>query len=141
VTTDGYRPCKRAIPAAFGGQVDFARLIKIYGAPSDGPNTRYSPGQIMDVRMQSLCGYPDIDRVCTSHVERQNLNIRMAVRRMTRLTNAFSKKWANHEYHLALYFLYYNVCRVHMTLNTTPAVAAGVADAKWSVERLLEELA
>ena len=75
---------------------------------------------------------PRSSLVCTSHIERHNLNIRMAVRRMTRLTNAFSKKWENHEYHLALYFLYYNFCRVHMTLKTTPAVAAGIADEKWS---------
>ncbi len=97
----------------------------------------------MAVRMQSLslCGYPDIDRVCTSHVERQNLNIRMAVLRMTRLTNAFGKKWANHEYHLALYFLYYNFCRVHATLKTMPATAAGLTEKVWRVEKLLEELA
>jgi IS1 family transposase len=141
ISTDGYQPYAYAIPDAFQGQVDFALIIKIYGAQMDGPGTRYSPAEILDVRMHNVCGFPEPSLVCTSHIERQNLNIRMAVRRMTRLTNAFSKKWANHEYHLALYFLYYNFCRVHMTLKTTPAIAAGVADAKWSVERLLDELA
>jgi len=82
-----------------------------------------------------------MNKVCTSHVERGNLSIRMGIRRMTRLTNAFSKKWENHEAHLAIWFLYYNFCRVHMTIKTTPAVKAGIADEKWSVERLLDELA
>ena len=80
-------------------------------------------------------------KVCTSHIERENLSIRMAVRRMTRLTNAHSKKWENHEYHLALWFLYYNFCRVHMTLKTTQAVKAGIADHPWTVEEFLEKLA
>jgi IS1 family transposase len=141
LTSDGYNPYTTIIPAAFGGQVDFAQLIKIYGAQPDGPGTRYSPAAILDVRMHSVCGYPDASLVCTSHIERSNLSIRMAVRRMTRLTNAFSKKWANHQYHLALYFLYYNFCRVHMTLKTTPAVAAGLTNEKWTVEKLLDELA
>jgi IS1 family transposase len=141
LSADGFSPYKYAVPNAFHGQVDFAQLIKIYGNPSEDPNTRYSPGAIIDVRMHSVCGYPDPSKVCTSHVERQNLNIRMAVRRMTRLTNAFSKKWQNHEYHLAIYFLYYNFCRVHVTLKTTPAIAAGIAEEKWTVEKLLDELA
>jgi hypothetical protein len=81
------------------------------------------------------------DYACTSHVEWSNLSIRVGVRRMTRLTNAFSKKWGNHEAHLAIRFLYYNFCRVHMPIKTTPAVKAGIADEKWSVERLLDELA
>ena len=96
---------------------------------------------ILDARMHSVCGYPDASLVYTSHVERQNLNIRMAVRRMTRLTNAFSKKWGNHQYHLALYFFYYNFCRVHVTLKTTPVVRAGITDHPWAVEELLNELA
>jgi len=146
LTTDGYGPYSIAIPDAFHGQVDFAQLIKIYGKQSDGPNTRYSPAAIIDIHSKVICGNPFPPDVCTSHVERQNLNIRMGIRRMTRLTNAFSKKWENHEYALAIYFLYYNFCRPHMTLSkgkgpTTPAMAAGLTDCPWSMERLLDELA
>lgn len=141
LTTDGYGPYKAAIPDAFGGQVDLAQLIKTYVSQVEGPSTRYSPPAIVSVKLHSVCGYPAMDMVCTSHIERHNLSIRMAVRRMTRLTNAFSKKWENHQYHLAIFFLYYNFCRVHMTLKTTPAVAAGIAEGVWTVERLLDELA
>ena len=142
LSSDGYGPYATAIPNAFGGQVDFAQLIKVYGGPtSDGPSTRYSPATIASVRLRSVCGHPDAGMVCTSHIERHNLSIRMAVRRMTRLTNAHSKKWENHEYHLAIYFLYYNFCRVHSTIKTTPAVKAGIADHPWALEELLDELA
>jgi transposase-like protein/IS1 family transposase len=141
LTADGFRPYEHIIPAVFRRQVDFAQLIKIYNIVHEGPNTRYSPGQIVDLRMHNVCGYPDPSMVSTSFVERENLNIRMAVRRMTRLTNAFSKKRENHEYHLAIYFLYHNFCRIHRTLKTTPAVAAGIATETWSVEKLLDEMA
>jgi len=140
LTTDGYPAYETAIPAAFQGQVDFAQLSKIY-ATVPGEEHRYSPPQIVDLTMHSVCGYPLPEFVCTSHVERGNLSIRMACRRMTRLTNAHSKKWENHEYHLALWFLWYNFCRVHMTLRTTPAVAAGITDHVWTIEEFLEELA
>ena len=140
ITTDGYQPYLAAIPDAFGGQIDFAQLVKIYKKPGGGTENRYSPGEIVDLKMHAICGYPLPHLVCTSHIERQNLSIRMAVRRMTRLTNAHSKKWENHEYHLALYFLYYNFCRVHQTLKTTPAVKAGIADKIWDLEKLLNEL-
>lgn len=141
LSSDGYAPYTNTIPNAFGGQVDYAQVIKIYGGPiTDGPNTRYSPATILNVRLRSVCGYPDANLVCTSHIERHNLSIRMAVRRMARLTNAFSKKWENHEYHLAIYFLYYNFCRVHSTIKTTPAVKAGITDAQWSIEWMLDEL-
>jgi hypothetical protein len=92
-------------------------------------------------KKEVIHGSPDEGRICTSHVERNNLNIRMAVRRMTRLTNAFSKKWENHESAIALYFAYYNFCRVHGTTQQTPAIASGLADETWSMKRLLEELA
>ena len=88
-----------------------------------------------------MLGNPDMEKVCTSHAERQNLNIRMHVRRMTRLTNAFSKKWENHDAILSIFFVWYNFCRNHMTPKTTPAVAAGLTDEIWSVERMLNELA
>jgi transposase-like protein/IS1 family transposase len=141
MSVDGFQPYETIMPAVFRGQVDLAQIIKIYGSPSGTSDVRYSPGMIMDVRRHNVCGYPDPALVCTSHVERHNLSIRMATRRMTRLTNAFSKKRENHEYALAIWFLYYNFCRVHMTLKTTPAVAAGIATEKWSVEKLLDELA
>ncbi len=141
LTADGYLPYTGSIPNAFRGQIDFAQLVKIYGNQSAGAAGRYSPPEIIDTHKHVVCGEPDEALICTSHVERQNLNIRMGVRRMTRLTNAFSKKWANHEYHLALYFLYYNFCRVHMTIKTTPAVAAGLTDQPWSIGRMLDELA
>ena len=100
-----------------------------------------SPACFFHNPIRSVCGYPDANLVCTNHIERHNLSIRMAVRRVARLTNAFSKKWENHEYHLAIYFLYYNFCRVHSTIKTTPAVKAGIAAHPWTVEELLDELA
>lgn len=152
MTSDGFPPYEQVIPAVFQEQVDFAQLIKVYGTPKDGDDTRYSPGAIVDVRMHAVCGHPFPDKVCTSHVERQNLNIRMGIRRMTRLTNGFSKKRENHEYHLAVYFLYYNFCRPHMTLSkgkkkgqrgvaTTPAMVAGLTNHVWTLTELLNQLA
>lgn len=141
LTTDGFPPYTKTISEAFDDQIDFVQLVKIYGQQSGSIAGRYSPPEIREVRKHAICGNPDQSLACTSHVERQNLNIRMAVRRMTRLTNAFSKKWENHEYHLALYFVYYNFCRVHLTIKTTPAVAAGLTDRQWSIERMLDELA
>ena len=141
VTTDGFKPYCTTLPEAFMGQLDFGQLIKIYGRGEDGSNGRYSPSEIKTTRKRTMWGNPDKAQICTSHVERCNLSIRMGVRRMTRLTNAFSKKWENHEAHLALYFLYYNFCRVHATRKTTPAVAHGLTDRVWSIERLLDELA
>jgi IS1 family transposase/transposase-like protein len=142
LTTDGFQPYARTVPEAFSGNIDFAQLVKQYGAIKDRKaEARYSPAEIIGIRKTAVWGDPDMEKVCTSHVERQNLNIRMGIRRMTRLTNAFSKKWENHEAHLAIYFLYYNFCRVHQTLKTTPAVAAGLTDKTWSLETLLMELA
>jgi IS1 family transposase len=141
LTTDGYAPYKIAMPDAFHGQVDFTQLVKIYGKQADGTAGRYSPAEITNIRKHVVCGHPDEELACTSHIERHNLSIRMAVRRMTRLTNAFSKKRENHEYHLALYFLYYNFCRKHMTLKETPAMAAGLTDHAWTLAELLNQLA
>jgi IS1 family transposase len=152
LTTDGFQPYARVIPEAFSGNVDFAQLIKQYGKPKDTKaETRYSPAAITGIRKIEVWGRPDMNQACTSHIERSNLSVRMGVRRMTRLTNAFSKKWENHEYHLALYFLYYNFCRAHMTLSkatddskgrpTTPAMAAGLTDHVWTLAELLNQLA
>ncbi len=133
----------RAEPASLipNRQSLISALIKEYGNQPTGTPGRYSPAEISGVHLKSVCGFSHMGKVCTSHIERSNQSIRMAVRRMTRLTNAHSKKRENHEYHLALWFLYYNFCRVHMTLKTTPAVAAGIADHPWTVEEFLKNLA
>src|SRR5208283_3424645 len=107
------------------GRVDFATLVKVYGESED--DSRYSPGTVIDVIKTSRLGNPDEDRICTSHVERANKTLRMQIRRLTRLTDAHSKKWENHEAAMALFFAYFNFCRIHSTLATTPAVATGVA--------------
>ncbi len=123
--------------------MDFARLVKVYGFP-DGEERRYTPPQVVAAVATPAYGNPDMSKVCTSHVERHNLTARMTVRRMTRLTNAFSKKWENHEAAMALFFAFYNYCRPHMTLSEdagykrTPAMAAGLADRVWTVAELLE---
>jgi len=138
LTTDGFRPYLTAIPEIFGRQLDYATLVKVYGESDDvEASRRYSPPRITEVVATPRIGNPEEDRICTSHVERHNLTIRMQVRRLTRLTNAFSKKWENHEAALALFFAYYNFCRVHMTLKTTPAVKAGLAERPWTVQELL----
>jgi transposase-like protein/IS1 family transposase len=134
VTTDGYRPYQTAIPASMP-DVDFAQLVKVYATKDDH---RYSPGEVVGTDKTTCCGDPDPNRVCTSHIERQNLTLRMQNRRMTRLTNAFSKKWANHQASLALHFAYYNFCRVHSTLKRTPAMAAGLEDHPWTLRELVE---
>jgi len=128
----------------FGFAIDFAQLIKKYGGHTDTEgHKRYSPAQIISVDKTLGCGSPNMDRVCTSHVERGNLTMRMQVRRLTRLTNAHSKKWENHEAMLGLYFAWYNYVRPHMTLATkddkkrTPAMAQGMADHAWTIEELL----
>ncbi len=141
LSTDGYTPYVSAIANAFQGQVDYAQVVKTYGNAPDAVAGRYSPAQITSVRLHSVSGHPNPALVSTSHVERHNLSIRMAIRRMTRLNNAHSKKWQNHEFAFAIWFLYYNFCRVHMTLKTTPAVAAGIASRTWTIEDMLDKLA
>lgn len=137
ITTDGLKAYATAIEGTFGIEVDYAMLIKLYGAPSDRPDTRYSPAQCIGIRTGILSGSPDPQHISTSYVERMNLNIRMGLRRFTRLTNAFSKKFENHCHAAAIYFAYYNFCRVHQTLRVTPAMEAGLADHIWSVPELV----
>ena len=137
ITTDGHRAYAEAVEGAFGMNVDYAMLIKLYGAPSDRPDTRYSPAACIGTRTGVLSGNPDRDHISTSYVERQNLNLRMGVRRFTRLTNAFSKKFENHCHMVAIYHAYYNFCRVHQTLRVTPAMEAGITDHVWSLEELV----
>jgi IS1 family transposase len=143
LSTDGHRPYYHAIWRAFGRSIDWAKIVKIFGAaPAEGA-TRYSPPEIIRTEKSVEIGTPDEDKICTSHVERSNLSIRMAMRRMTRLTNAHSKKWENHEAAFTLWFCFYNFCRTHETLSdaanrkTTPAMAAGLTDHVWTLEELL----
>jgi IS1 family transposase len=137
ITTDGLKAYAVAVEGAFGMDVDYAMLIKLYGAPSDRPDTRYSPAQCIGIRTGVLSGSPDPQHISTSYVERMNLNIRMGLRRFTRLTNAFSKKFENHCHAAAIYFAYYNFCRVHQTRRVTPAMETGLTDHIWSLEELV----
>jgi IS1 family transposase len=125
LTSDGHRPYLEAVEGAFGGDIDYAVLVKIYGAAPEGQR-RYSPAICTGAIKTRIEGNPDPKHVSTSYVERQNLNIRMGNRRMTRLTNAFSKKAENHAHMMAIYFMHYNFVRIHQTLRVTPAMAAGV---------------
>jgi IS1 family transposase len=136
ITTDGFAPYKTAITTTLGHRVDFAQLIKVYRTPQDGEK-RYSPAEVESVEVVPVIGQPDPDRICTSIVERQNLTIRMGMRRLTRLTNAFSKKWDNLWSAYCLHFAYYNFCRVHKSLRVTPAMEAGVSDHVWPIAELL----
>ena len=139
ITTDGLRLYLDAVQEAFGDDgVDYAMLIKIYGAASGkGDERRYSPAQCIGAKKMKVDGNPDIKHVSTSYVERQNLNMRTGMRRFTRLTNAFSKKIDNHCHALALYFMFYNFCRIHKTLKVSPAMAAGVTDKLWDMEDIV----
>ena len=128
LSTDGHVAYLEAVDGAFGGDIDYAQLIKLYGEPVEEERRRYSPSQCIGTRRRAVSGRPDLEELTTSHVERVNLTTRMSVRRFTRLTNAFSKKIENHQLMLAIYFVWYNFMRVHATLKTTPAVAAGLAD-------------
>jgi IS1 family transposase len=139
VTTDGHKAYLEAIEGAFGMDVDYAQLQKIYGAVAEN-DTRYSPARCIGCDMKVVSGNPDPKHVSTSFVERQNLSMRMSLRRFTRLTNAFSKKVENHAAAVALWFMYYNFCRLHQTLRVTPAMEAGIANHMWSVEELVSLL-
>jgi IS1 family transposase len=133
LTTDGHRAYLEAVEGAFGADVDYAQLIKLYGAAPEGQR-RYSPAECIGIRKTRIEGNPVKADVSTSYVERMNLNIRMGNRRFTRLTNAFSKKIDNHLHMLSLYFCHYNFCRVHKSLRMSPAMAAGVSDTLHDVE-------
>ena len=127
---------RTAIPDTLHDRVDFVQLIKVYRATPEGER-RYSPAEVVSPETVVGIGQPDPKRICTSHVERQNLSIRMVIRRFTRLTNAFSKKFENHWAAIVVWFAYYNFCRVHQSLRATPAMEAGIADHIWSVRELL----
>jgi IS1 family transposase len=139
LTTDGLRVYVEAVQEAFGVDgIDYAQLVKIYGAAhGKGDERRYSPAECLGAKKVPVEGGPDRKHISTSYVERQNLNMRMGMRRFTRLTNAFSKKLENHCHALALYFMFYNFARIHRMLKVTPAMAAGVTDRLWSVEDIV----
>jgi IS1 family transposase len=135
ITTDGHKAYLEAVENAFGADIDYAQLQKIYGAVNEN-ETRYSPARCIGCDMKVVSGDPDPKHVSTSFVERQNLSMRMSIRRFTRLTNAFSKKIENHAASVAIWFMYYNFCRVHQTLRVTPAMEAGISNHVWSIEEL-----
>jgi IS1 family transposase len=137
LTTDGHAMYLSAVEDAFGGAIDFAQLIKVYGNAPSGPETRYSPAECIGTQKHAVAGCPDPKHVSTSYVERANLAIRMSVRRFTRLTNAFSKKVENHIAALGLFHAHYNLCRIHRSLRVTPAMAAGVASRVWEIADLV----
>jgi IS1 family transposase len=136
LTTDGHKVYYAAVEQAFGSNVDYAMLVKLYGSGRDTEAT-YSPAKIMSCRAVAISGRPNPDHISTSYVERSNLTMRMSMRRFARLTNAFSKKVENHVAALSLYFMYYNFCRVHQTLRVTPAMEAGISDHVWGVEEIV----
>ncbi len=135
LTTDGHRPYLNAVEDAFGADVDYAMLQKLYGANPE--ETRYSPTKITGVRSEVITGNPNPKHISTSYVERQNLTMRMSMRRFTRLTNGFSKKLENHAAAVALHYMHYNFARIHKTLRVTPAMQAGLADHVWSIEEIV----
>jgi IS1 family transposase len=140
LTTDGLKAYLDAVEESFGADIDFAQLVKLYGKPLEGDH-RYSPVECTGTQKQAVIGNPKVKHISTSFVERQNLTMRMNMRRFTRLTNAFSKKVENHAHAVALHFMYYNFVRIHKTLRVTPAMQAGITKKLWSVEdlaRLLE---
>jgi IS1 family transposase len=139
LTSDGHRPYLEAVEGAFGADVDYAMLVKIYGTPAEGQK-RYSPPECIGAQRTVVEGDPDPRHISTSYVERQNLTMRMHMRRFTRLTNAFSKKVENHAHAVALHFMFYNFCRIHKTLRVTPAMAAGVTTRLWEIMDIVSVL-
>jgi IS1 family transposase len=139
LTTDGHRVYLQAVEDAFGVAIDYAMLVKLYANDAES-ETRYSPAECIGSREIGVTGRPDPKHISTSHVERQNLSMRMGMRRFTRLTNAFSKKIDNHFWAIELYYMHYNFCRIHKSLRVTPAMEAGIADHVWSIEELVSLL-
>lgn len=137
LTSDGFTKYRDAVEDAFGPDVDYAMLIKIYGDTVEGQK-RYSPAQCTGADKRRITGSPDQAHISTSFAERQNLNMRMSMRRFTRLTNAFSKKVENHGHAVALHFMYYNFCRIHKSLKVSPAMAAGTSQTLWSLEDVVK---
>lgn len=135
LTSDGHKAYLEAVEASFGNDIDYAQLVKIYGPAPEGQR-RYSPAECVGAKPQAVTGRPDAKHISTSFAERQNLTMRMSMRRFTRLTNGFSKKAENHARAIALHFMFYNFGRIHKSLRITPAMAAGVSDHVWSLEEI-----
>jgi len=142
LTSDGHKAYLNAVEDAFGGDIDYATLVKLYGKAPEAVDAahRYSPTDVMGCQMAVIQGKPSPRHISTSYVERQNLTMRMSMRRFTRLTNAFSKKVENLSYAVALHFMHYNFCRVHQSLRVTPAMEAGVSDHVWELNELIDLL-
>jgi IS1 family transposase len=138
LTSDGLKVYLEAIEGAFGSEIDYAMLIKTYAASQE--ETRYSPAICTSCESKPVMGHPDPSHISTSFVERQNLTMRMSMRRFTRLTNGFSKKVENHAYSVAIHYMHYNFCRVHQTLRVTPAMEAGITDHVWTIEEMLSRI-
>jgi hypothetical protein len=133
LTSDGHPSYLEAVEGAFGTEIDYAMLIKLYGADQTPDETRYSPARVIGCRAVDITGKPERKHVSTSYVERQNLTMRMGMRRFTRLTNGFSKKLEHHIAAISLHFMYYNFVRIHQTVKVTPAMAAGVNSRLWEM--------
>lgn len=138
LTTDGLKAYLEAVESAFGADIDYAQLIKIYGKSQD--EVRYSPAECVGCETNFVTGDPFPPMISTSYIERQNLTMRMSMRRFTRLTNGFSKKLENHMHAIALHYMYYNFCRIHKTLRCTPAMEAGISKTVWEIEDILKLL-
>jgi hypothetical protein len=136
MTTDGHKAYLDAVESAFGADIDYGMLIKTYGEPV-GAVGRYSPGECTGAEKKRVEGRPDPKHISTSYTNRQNLTMRMQMRRFTRLTNAFSKKIENHEHMVRLYTVFYNFVRMHKTLRCSPAMAAGLSQTPWSMDDLV----
>lgn len=137
MSTDAFRGYDHTVNEVLGTKADYAQVIKIYGKPNPD-EIRYSAAECIGVKKRVVCGNPDLEKTSTSYVERQNLTMRMSMRRLTRLTNGFSKKWENLRYALALHFAYYNFCRIHKTIRCTPAMRAGITKTVWELKDLLK---
>ena len=136
LTTDGHRPYLEAVESAFGVEIDYAMVRKIYGSDSEAEK-RYSPARCLGCDVKRITGEPDPKHISTSYIERSNLTLRMSSRRFTRLTNGFSKKIENHAHSVAIHYTYYNWCRIHKSLRVTPAIEAGLTEHVWTLEELV----
>lgn len=137
-TSDGHKACLQAVERHFGNDIDYAMLVKHYGAAPEGDHRRYSPARCAGTSVGTVTGQPDKKHISTGSAGRANLSIRMGIRRFTRPTNAFSKKIENHFYTLAIYFMHYNYVRIHTTLRVAPAMAAGVTNKLWAMEDIVK---